>query len=202
MLSPISRYLYCISLLTLLILPLQKACGGSLIAIDHSKESNAEIIGDYVTVINPVVSLALIAFNKDFEGLKQFVYASALGTAITLTMKYSLNSADIFGYKIGKRPNGGKYNFPSGHSSWVFTSSQFVCRRYGGMFGVPMTALSIFTAYSRVQSRRHDIFAVLTGTLIGIISAEIFTTRLKSHEVKLSGYFNKDGAFIRFKYDF
>ena len=55
------------SILGLSILFTQKSFAGELIAIDHNKESAAEIIGDYITVINPVMSLALITFNKDIE---------------------------------------------------------------------------------------------------------------------------------------
>ena len=196
------RQLFLFSILGFSTLFFQKSYAGELIAIDQNKESAAEIIGDYVTVLNPVASLALIAYNKDIEGLKQFLYSSALSTALTFALKFSLKNSNIFGYKIGRRPNGGKYNFPSGHSSWVFSSSQFVSLRYGGMFGIPLTALSIFTAYSRVESRRHDLFAVLSGTLIGILSAELFSTRLKSYGVKLAGYLNQGGAFLHLKYEF
>jgi len=131
------------------------------------KRTKTETTGDVLQITIPVAAL-ITAFSKDdTEGMKQLAYSVAASTAATWALKFAVHK---------KRPRGGKYAFPSAHTSLAFTGSTFLGMRYGYAYGVPSAAAASYVGYSRVQVRRHDWTDVIGGALVGGISSYIFTT--------------------------
>jgi len=68
-----------------------------------------------------------------------------------------------------KRPNGGKYSFPSGHTAAAFAAAPVVARHWGWKAGIPAYALAAATALARMEERRHYLADVLSGAAIGLV---------------------------------
>lgn len=142
-------------------------CIISLSPLSAKKRSTTETAGDVIQITIPVTAL-LIAFGKDdTQGMKQLFYSVATSTAVTWGLKFAFNK---------KRPRGGKYSFPSGHTSLAFTGSTFLGMRYGCSYGIPAFGAASYVGYSRVHARRHDWADVIGGALVGGISSYMFTT--------------------------
>ncbi len=119
-------------------------------------------------------------------------YTESLGTTLAATeiLKYSVNE---------RRPNGGNYSFPSGHTSAAMSAAEFLRRRYGWEYGLPAYALAGFVGYSRVESLEHYPHDVLAGAAIGFLSSYVFTRPYHGFHVKpMTGPNGEQGIkFIR-----
>ncbi len=99
--------------------------------------------------------------------MKQLFYSVAASTAATWALKLSINK---------KRPRGGKYSFPSGHTSLAFSGASFLGMRYGTAYGAPAIGAATYVGYSRVHAKRHYWGDVIGGGIIGGLAGFLFTT--------------------------
>jgi membrane-associated phospholipid phosphatase len=97
---------------------------------------------------------------------------------VTYALKYGINET---------RPDGGGWPVlpVSAHTSVSFSSSEFIRKRYGWIYGGSSYALATFVAYSRVESREHYIHDVAAGAAIGILSSYLFAKLYKGVDVRL-----------------
>lgn len=138
----------------------------SLTPLSARKHTKTETAGDVLQITIPVTAL-ITAFSKDdTEGMKQLCYSVLTSTAATWALKFTVHK---------KRPRGGKYSFPSAHTSLAFTGATFFGMRYGYGYGVPAFAAASYVGYSRVHEKRHDWVDVIGGALIGGVSSYVFT---------------------------
>lgn len=135
----------------------------------------------YGRFVNTVLQVALPLATRDIIGLKQLVLIAFTGTLATHGLKRVLNDVEVMGIRLGQRPSGthSKHNMPSGHSSLAASGAYFVCRRYGLKFALVVIPVLILTMYARVILDAHTIAAVLTGSLVGVLTTALFTTRYK-----------------------
>lgn len=88
-----------------------------------SQEKNFHaLVGDVGQVVAPLAA-AYVSYSKDDpEGTAQLIktYVGTYGS--TFVLKHLINS---------KRPDGGKYSFPSGHTSSAASPAAFLADRYG-----------------------------------------------------------------------
>lgn len=146
------------------------------------------------------LSLYCQAQNTDLEktgDILQFVIpAAAVGSAIIYTddskpgwqLAQSLGSSLLLTHSLKriidrKRPNGGKWSFPSGHTTLAFGGAAFLQKRHGWSVGIPAYALAGYVAWSRVHADKHYWSDVGVGALIGISSSFVFT---KPYQIKES----------------
>ncbi|MCA1323610.1 phosphatase PAP2 family protein [Herbaspirillum sp. alder98] len=132
-------------------------------------------IEDQGRFINTIVQVALPIIKRDAIGFMQNIYIGVGSTALTHGLKHSLDRVIVAGVRLGERPNGGRYNLPSGHASMASCAAYFVGRRYGWWhlwYQIPITLLTMF---ARVALDAHTISAVIAGALAGIVGAAIFT---------------------------
>ncbi|MDE5790409.1 MAG: phosphatase PAP2 family protein [Muribaculaceae bacterium] len=123
---------------------------------------------DAIMIALPVAALTGVLVQKDWKGLIQGVETAAATTATTLILKYSIKEM---------RPDySNTHSFPSGHSSISFATAAFLQRRYGWGVGAPAYALSCYVAWGRVFAKKHHVWDVCAGAVIGAASAYIFTT--------------------------
>ena len=132
----------------------------------HAGDS-IETAGDVLSILLPATGAGLTLGFRDGKGAVQFVESAALTLGVTYGLKYAVDE---------KRPNGGSYSLPSGHTSISFFSAEFMRKRYGWGYGVPAYVAATFVAYSRVESREHYTHDVIAGAVIGIVSSYVFTT--------------------------
>ena len=142
-----------------------------------SATAGLETAGDVLQYVLPAVTAGLVAEHHDTRGAIQFGESFALTLGTTYALKISIDET---------RPNGGRYSFPSGHTSSTFSCAEFLRRRYGWSYGVPAYLAAAFVGYSRVESRNHYTRDVVAGAAIGILSSYIFTTRYLGWQVGLS----------------
>lgn len=134
---------------------------------------------DAILVALPVATLAGVLITKDWEGLKQGVFAGATTAATTYLLKAVVHE---------QRPDRSTWDsFPSGHAAATFATAGFLQRRYGWKFGVPAYVLSTYVAWGRCFARRHNVWDVIAGAAIGTASAYLFTTPwARTHSLALA----------------
>lgn len=135
--------------------------------------------GDIGAVLLPVAGLTAILVQKDWQGLKQGVFAGITTLGVTYALKYAVKK---------ERPDrSDNHSFPSMHTSVSFTAASFIQRRYGWKWGIPAYVVSTYVGWSRVYGKKHDWWDVAAGAAIGIGSSYIFTRPFaKKHELTLS----------------
>lgn len=135
--------------------------------------------GDVGTILLPVAGLTAILINKDWQGLKQGVFAGATTLGVTYALKYIV--------KKDRPDHSDRHSFPSMHTSVSFTAASFIQRRYGWKWGIPAYVVSSYVGWSRVYGKKHDWWDVAAGAAIGIGSSYIFTRPFaKKHNLTLS----------------
>lgn len=135
--------------------------------------------GDVGAILLPVAGLTAILINKDWQGLKQGVFAGATTLGVTYALKYIV--------KKNRPDHSDRHSFPSMHTSVSFTAASFIQRRYGWKWGIPAYVVSSYVGWSRVYGKKHDWWDVAAGAAIGIGSSYIFTRPFaKKHNLTLS----------------
>jgi len=82
----------------------------------------------------------------------------ALTMAITGGLKFTINR---------QRPNGGRYSFPSGHTSAAFSMATVLTRFYGIKAAIPSYLLASLTGFTRIDNSKHFLTDVLVGAVLG-----------------------------------
>jgi membrane-associated phospholipid phosphatase len=150
--------------------------------------------GDALLLVLPTSAVVATLIHKDKKGTIQFVKSFLLNAAITYGLKGMVDK---------ERPDLRDHNsFPSGHTSATFQSASFLQRRYGWEYGIPAYALAGFTAFTRVNAKKHDGWDVLVGAAIGIGSTYIFATPYQQEHFELTYETERDQHLISFKYKF
>lgn len=85
--------------------------------------------------------------------------AQLLAQGLTMGMKASFRR---------RRPEGGGFAFPSGHTTVSFASATVLQQHFGWGAGIPAYALASYVALSRVQMKRHYLSDVAFGAALGI----------------------------------
>ncbi|NIS38915.1 phosphatase PAP2 family protein [Candidatus Saccharibacteria bacterium] len=125
---------------------------------------NIEDIGDILQYLIPWAALLVVALQGDKEGAWNWLYAGTATTLLTYIGKFVFNFTSL-----GKRPDGGIYSFPSGHTSSAFMGAAFFHFQVGIVWAIIPYALAILTGYSRVWSGKHWVHDVVAGALLAII---------------------------------
>lgn len=85
--------------------------------------------------------------------------AELLAQGLTIGMKETIRR---------KRPEGGGFAFPSGHTTVSFASATVLQQHFGWRVGAPAYALASYVALSRVQMKRHYLSDVAFGAALGV----------------------------------
>ena len=150
---------------------------------------------DALVIALPAAALTGVLVQKDWKGLIQGVETAAATAATTLILKYSIREM---------RPDySNTHSFPSGHSAISFATAAFVQRRYGWAVGAPAYALSCYVAWGRVFAKKHHVWDVCAGAVLGGASAYIFTTPFaRRHNLQVSPVADAThiGAYASFEF--
>jgi membrane-associated phospholipid phosphatase len=151
-------------------------------------------VGDVFFYTLPLVTLGSTFIIGDKKGTWQFAKGFLTTTAITYGLKLGISK---------ERPDGSNSDsFPSGHTSLTFHSAGFVHKRYGFKYAIPSYLLAGFTAASRIDSDKHDIFDVIAGAAIGLGSNLIFTTEYQQEHMELTFNSRDSEYLVGFRYNF
>lgn len=151
-------------------------------------------IGNAILVGLPIATGLTTIIIKDKKGGWQFAKGFIINYAITRSLKSIIDKP---------RPDlSNNESFPSGHTSTTFQSASFVQKRYGWKYGIPAYLLAGFTAYSRIESNKHDGWDILGGIVIGVGSTYLFTTPYQKEHFELSFNSYETNYLIGVKYKF
>ena len=146
-----------------------------LLAQVNYGQKTVEKSGDIVQIALPVLALtSTFIWDDDTKPILQFVKTMGTSVLVTHGMKRIINKP---------RPNGGNHAFPSGHTSAAFTGAAFLNKRYGWKVGVPAYVLASYVGWTRVHTKHHDYWDVLSGAAVGIGSAYLFTKPYKKVDI-------------------
>lgn len=155
------------------------AFGADPVFVPSRSQKRVATSTDVIAMALPVATLAGVLIERDWKGLIQGVETAGATAAATLILKYSIKET---------RPDySNTHSFPSGHTAVGFATAAFLQRRYGWAFGAPAYALSAYVGWGRVFSKKHHVWDVVAGAVIGAGSAYIFTTPFaKEHNLQIS----------------
>ena len=160
----------------------------------NGQNKSVQTAGDIVLVALPISAITTTLILGDKKGSWQFAKGFAVNQLLSFGLKEVIDK---------ERPDGSNNNsFPSRHTSTTFQSASFIQRRYGWKYGFAAYALAGFTAYSRLESDKHDGWDILGGIVIGVGSTYIFTTPYQKEHFELTFSSDRGDYTIGFKYRF
>ncbi len=163
-------------------------------SITKPQVGTTQTIGDIALFTLPLATLGSTFIIGDKKGTWQFTKGLLVTGAVTYGLKLGVNK---------QRPDMSNDNsFPSGHTSTTFHSAGFIHRRYGFKYSIPAYVIAGFTAASRIDSNKHDIFDILAGAAIGLGSNLLFTTEYQQEHMQLTFNGNSKEYSIGFRYKF
>jgi len=134
-------------------------------------DTASDVFGElgYVTVQIPVLLgsyyWSLHTQNRELHDLNATLFSAfTINGTGTLLIKAAANTD-----RPSENFNGGKFGFPSYHASSSFTIASVLDEYYGHRVGVPAYALAGVIAWSRVNSRDHDLSDVVFGSAMGFV---------------------------------
>ncbi|MGI5817715.1 MAG: phosphatase PAP2 family protein [Armatimonadota bacterium] len=123
-----------------------------------------------------LVALALIAGHDRWKRLLMTILAGfAVQTALTEGLKWLIGRprpSQIADSTLFHGPGTDFHSLPSGHASFIFVFAT-ICSTYFPRARVPLYALAVFVAASRVMLGAHYVSDVTAGALVGVLSAWI-----------------------------
>lgn len=138
--------------------------------LQENKKSNFPI--DNYTQFAPIaavygLNLCGIKGRHNFRDRTLVLTAAAL--MMTTTVKCLKSITNV------RRPDGGKYSFPSGHTATAFMSAEFLWHEYHDVspwIGFAGYAIATGTGFLRLYNNQHWLTDVLAGAGIGILSTK------------------------------
>ncbi|MEM7099588.1 MAG: phosphatase PAP2 family protein [Pseudomonadota bacterium] len=125
-------------------------------------------VGDALQIVLPATAFAISLAKDDKEGRNQFLTGFATTLASSYVLKESISK---------ERPDGRDDDgFPSSHTAVSFQAAGYLHERYGWKWGLPAYIAAAYVGHSRVHDDRHDEIDVISGALLGLVTARIFTT--------------------------
>lgn len=152
-----------------LLAPCFLALAGVLAQPAAGEESDIAVVGDVLEFALPLIAFGSTVVKKDWQGSRQFLMGAGTNLAATYMLKETVPKW---------RPDRNDHDsFPSAHSSVTFHAARFVHKRYGARWAIPAYGLAGFVGYSRVEDDRHYEIDVVAGAALGMLAAEVFTSR-------------------------
>jgi membrane-associated phospholipid phosphatase len=94
------------------------------------------------------------------------VHAQVVASIMTHSLKLGVRR---------RRPDNGRFSFPSGHSSSTFANATVLHRHFGWKVAVPAYGLATYVAASRLQENSHYTSDIIFGAAIGLAAGRTVT---------------------------
>lgn len=124
--------------------------------------------------------------------------AASLGRELAASLAIAWTAT--WGVKLAvqsRRPNGGAYSFPSGHTATAFAAAPVFASRYGTPGAVAAYSLAGLTALARIEDEKHYAADVLAGAALGILAGRL-GVRLAGDAVSVTPMPAGAGLSVRF----
>jgi membrane-associated phospholipid phosphatase len=169
-----------------------------LLAAIHSDDAAAldqVLAGDILTGILPLYAFGTAWLKDDGQGEGQWFRDTVESEVLVTSLRLAFGNSSI-----GRRPNGHKYGFPSGHAGFVFSQAGFVEERYGWQYGVPALAAATTVSWIRVNNDKHRWRDVIVGGALSYGVSLLTVTPYKA--TYLAPVVGPDWLGIRFERSF
>ena len=130
--------------------------------------------GDFFQIALPALCVVLPLYQKDFEKLKQLIFAILISTLIThlckLTIPYLVAQHGMGQVlSFAQRPiDMTRFDgFPSGHTQGAFIGVAFAFVHFKMRWKVLFFCIAVMVGISRIYSGYHTILQVICGALVG-----------------------------------
>jgi membrane-associated phospholipid phosphatase len=168
---------------------------GGLPAVAGAADANTLLAGDIVTGLAPFVTFGIAYFKNDREGEIEWLRVTGVNEVLNTGLRVAFNQTSL-----GRRPDGSRYGFPSGHAGFVFSQAAFLQERYGWAYGGPALVLASAVSYIRVREDKHYWRDVISGGALAYGVALVTVTPYKS--LHLAPVVGPDWLGIRFQRSF
>lgn len=123
--------------------------------------------------------------------------AAELGSALLQAQAVEGLTTQALKYAVGRsRPDGGRYSFPSGHTSSAFATADILLQRFGWRAGAVAYAAAGYVAASRLSERQHYPSDVVFGAAVGIASARTVQHAVRTRSLQISPVALHHGAAV------
>lgn len=149
---------------------------------------NFKKYGDFFQIALPALCVVLPLYQKDFQKLKQLIFAILASTLITHLCKISIpylvaehGMREIFSF--AQRPiNMMRFDgFPSGHTQGAFIGFAFAFVYFKMRWKILFFCLALMVGISRIYSGYHTILQVICGALVGFFVSYLMIRFLQKH---------------------
>lgn len=152
----------------------------TLIAFDFKK------YGDIFRFVLPALCVFMPFYERDFEKLKQLIFAILLSTLVIQGVKFGISYA-VAHYDMGaffsfaQRPIDMKRfdGFPSGHTQGAFIGFAFAFVYFKMRWKILFFCLALMVGISRIYSGYHTILQVICGAIISFLICYFVITFLQ-----------------------
>ena len=134
----------------------------SVFGINASAKTGVQKAGDLFRYLSPVAAAVGSLYVEDYKGVGQLAFSVFVTQGISELLKKAIPEK-----RPDWKPGNPKNSFPSGHVASTFSAASYLRIRYDHPYiYVPAYAIAVFTAYSRVQPKRHRVIDVLAGAAL------------------------------------
>jgi len=154
--------------------------------------------GDLFRYLSPVAAALGSVYMEDYKGVGQ------LAVSVFVTQGFSeLMKKTIPERRPDWKPGNPKNSFPSGHVASTFSAASYLRIRYDNPYVyVPAYAVAVFTAYSRVQPKRHRVIDVVVGAALAEAVSYFVVSKYEEVKVETVASFEKDRQFVGLSFKF
>lgn len=154
----------------------------SFVAMQAVAKTGAQKAGDVFRYLSPVAAAVGSLYAEDYKGVGQLAVSVFVTQGISELLKKAIPEK-----RPDWKPGNPKNSFPSGHVASTFSAASYLRIRYDDPYiYVPAYAIAVFTAYSRVQPKRHRVIDVVAGAFLA--EAVSYFVVSKHEEVKVEPF--------------
>ncbi len=107
-------------------------------------------VGDVVTGLLAIGTVSATYDYDDPEGRRMLIKSTFISYGTNGVLRLAFNDT-----RVGTRPNGKGYGFPSGHAGFMAAGASFLQERYGWKLGLPAYLATGYVSYIRVEKTNH-----------------------------------------------
>ena len=172
----------------------------SFLLLSHNSlaKTGAQKAGDVFRYLSPVAAAVGSVYMEDYKGVGQLAVSIFLTQGISELMKKTIPEK-----RPDWKPGNPKNSFPSGHVASTFSEASYLRIRYDNPYVyVPAYAVAVFTAYSRVQPKRHRVIDVVVGAALAEAVSYFVVSKYETINIAPITSFEKDRQIVGFSLKF